>query len=207
MRSLGIRQVLDIGANQGQYAQEIRRDGFDGVIHSFEPTAEAFSVLKLLSESNHMWFCHNIALGDKNEERIIHVSSDSVSSSILPVGEKLLEVAPQAQQVKEELIQMQTLATWADANSIDVDGGWVKIDVQGFEKNVILGCGSLINKVRALEIECSLSPVYEGEEDLFGIMKIMMELGFQITSIGTGSVHIGTGRVLQVDAIFEKMER
>jgi hypothetical protein len=46
LRTLGIDLVLDVGANVGQYASDLRRDaGFEGRIRSFKPTRDAFRTL------------------------------------------------------------------------------------------------------------------------------------------------------------------
>ena len=49
LRSKAINLIFDVGANAGQYAQEVRREGYGGNIVSFEPLPEAFSTLARLS--------------------------------------------------------------------------------------------------------------------------------------------------------------
>ncbi len=42
--------IFDVGANRGQFAEEILRVAPDAKIYSFEPVPEAYDKLKLLSE-------------------------------------------------------------------------------------------------------------------------------------------------------------
>jgi len=47
----GINMVLDIGANEGQFGEELRAGGYKGGMVSFEPMAEAHNKLLLCSEA------------------------------------------------------------------------------------------------------------------------------------------------------------
>src|ERR1035437_4752305 len=78
-----INSLLDVGANEGQYAMAMQKWGFDGKIISFEPVKNTFQKLKENAAGNANWEAVNIALGDKNGEEYINVSKNTVSSSIL----------------------------------------------------------------------------------------------------------------------------
>ena len=41
----GVDLVIDVGANEGQYGESLRRRGYRGEIRSFEPASETFRVL------------------------------------------------------------------------------------------------------------------------------------------------------------------
>ena len=63
IKERNIDAVIDVGANEGQFAINLRKSGFTGVIHSFEPTSEAYNKLKNNAEDDNNWFTHNQALG------------------------------------------------------------------------------------------------------------------------------------------------
>src|SRR5690606_2975356 len=70
--------VLDVGANTGQYARQIREElDYQGRIISFEPLSKAYSSLEAASVHDPLWECHNYALGDNNENTVINVSGNS----------------------------------------------------------------------------------------------------------------------------------
>ena len=47
--------VLDIGANEGQFGEELRAGGYKGGMVSFEPMADAHNKLLLRSRSDTQW--------------------------------------------------------------------------------------------------------------------------------------------------------
>ena len=55
----------------------------------------------------------------------------------------------------------------------------IKMDVQGFEDEVIKGAVNTIKKTKVLIIECSLQTTYEGEPMFYGIYTLMHSLGFE----------------------------
>ncbi len=64
LQKLEINCVLDVGANQGQFARRLRQLGFTGRIASFEPVSHALADLRLAAESDPDWFVHPYALGE-----------------------------------------------------------------------------------------------------------------------------------------------
>ena len=86
--------VLDIGANEGQFAKHLRIGGYKKKIISFEPIKEPFIKLAKLSVKDQLWEIHNMALGDHDGQAEINISANSVSSSLLGMQNSHLEAAP-----------------------------------------------------------------------------------------------------------------
>src|SRR3982751_3236266 len=75
-----IKTILDVGANSGQYAEEVFYHGFKGEIHSFEPISNVFQKLQKKSKRFKNWQVHNLGVGQKKETLMINVSENLVSS-------------------------------------------------------------------------------------------------------------------------------
>src|SRR5689334_15842703 len=74
---------FDVGANQGQYAQLLRKNvGFRGTIISAEPNPEQFAALERVSRSDAKWHSYNIALADHDGEQLLSVMAGHQFTSL-----------------------------------------------------------------------------------------------------------------------------
>ena len=97
LRKFEIDLVLDVGANKGQFASEIRHCGYAGRIVSFEPLSQAHGELLQSSAGDPMWDTYpRCALGDHDGEAEINIAGNSHSSSIMPMLESHLNAAPES---------------------------------------------------------------------------------------------------------------
>jgi hypothetical protein len=79
---------------------------------------------------------------------------------------------------------------------------FVKIDTQGYEGYVLDGMTGLLDNVRGIQLELSFVPLYEGQQLFDNLVARLHGLGFSIWGIWPGMCDPGSGRMLQVDAVF-----
>lgn len=108
-QSLGITIVLDVGANAGYYAQDLRRAGYQEKIVSFEPLSSAYEVMKKAAVLDSKWTACHYALGETNGTSEIFISSNSWSSSLLDMLPEHTNAAPDSQYIAKEAITIKTL--------------------------------------------------------------------------------------------------
>ena len=68
-----INTVLDVGANEGQFVEELRQMGYEGKIISFEPVSTVFAQLAQKAQNDPNWDVYNLALGEENTEKSIYI--------------------------------------------------------------------------------------------------------------------------------------
>ena len=202
MNKMNIQTVFDVGANIGQYAEYLRELGYEKRIISFEPLKSAFEELKKVSKKDDQWMVCNYALGDEETTSTINVSENSFSSSILEMLPSHLESAPDSKFIAQEVIEIKKLDNIFDSMCKDPEGVMLKIDTQGFEKNVLDGAASSLNKICLIQMEMSLVPLYDKEMIYTDMIKYMDEIGFQLISLEDGFTDEKSGQQLQVDGIF-----
>ena len=198
VRDRAIDLVLDVGANQGQWARELRAEGYRGALVSFEPFAGAFERLRATAEGDRAWETRRLALGDTNGEVSLYVAAnEGASSSLLRMTEAHVDAAPYAGVVNEERVPLARL------DDVQLPAGeqlFLKLDVQGGEGAVLDGAPETLERVRVLECELSLVELYEGQA-LLGEQRLD-DAGFELWGLQPSFADWQSGRLLQVDGLF-----
>lgn len=204
---LSIDIVFDIGANEGQFAKEIRDIGYKGKIVSFEPLSSARQKLLKASKKDNKWIIHNqLAIGNYEGEIEINISGNSVSSSILPMLDSHKFAAVESSYVGSEVVPISKLDSLIN-QYIEVNSNlFFKIDTQGYEWQVIEGAPESLKKVKGLICELSLVPLYSGQKLWREILDFLEMEGFSLWAIQKGFTDPRTGQSLQIDAIFIKKD-
>lgn len=199
----GISLVLDVGANTGQYAGYLRAAGYRGRIVSFEPLADAHEALTRRAAGDAAWtVAPRLALGAADGEIEINVSNDRDMSSVLPMRAEVLRASPSSRTVAREKVRLTTLdAVFADYAS-DTDRVLLKIDTQGYERQVLEGAERTLPRLTGIQLELSLVPLYEGETTWLVLIDDLARRGFEPRLIIPGYFDRHLMRLLQVDGVF-----
>jgi len=173
----GIKTILDIGANDGAFALEMRRRFPGAEIISFEPLHDCFDELTRRMEGDSKFKAFNVALGEESGETTINRSASHPSSSLLPMAGLHKKLYPESAEQTPEKIRIERLDALASDLTIHAPA-LVKIDVQGFEASVIRGGGEVLKRCDIIVVENSFVTLYEGQA-LFGeIHDLLSKLGF-----------------------------
>lgn len=199
-----INKVIDVGANVGNYSKELFQLGYKGQIISFEPLSSAFKQLQSNSKPYPKWTVVNCALGDFDGKYEINISENSDSSSLLPMLPDHLNSAPNSKYISKEEIEVKKLDSIFDQITKENENIYLKIDTQGFEKAVLDGAICSLKKIKAIQIELSIIPLYESSLNHKDLMNFIEQNGFKLVSIENGFSNPLTGELLQYDGIFFK---
>lgn len=199
---LGIDTVLDIGANVGGYVAELRRHGFRGRIVSFEPIAHVYAQLQAACQGDTQWQGVHSALGDSDGTAQINVSHNDVSSSLLKVTANSVDAAGATAIQRTETIRVARLDSAAPGLFPTTARVYAKIDVQGFERQVLLGAQGVLPQVCALELELSLVELYAGQALIADMIAMAASLGYTPAWLERGFKDPRNGHLLQMDGIF-----
>lgn len=197
-----INVVLDVGANIGQYASEMRQYGYRGRIISFEPMADEFKRLVDATKDDPQRECFQLALGNSDGPQLFNVAGNSYSSSLLPMCSAHREAAPQSAYKATQEVSVARLDTIAQKILAPSDRIWLKLDVQGYELEVLHGATQTLSQVQVVECELSLVPLYEGQALFSQMVEYFESHGFTLVSLESGFSDPRTCRLLQLESIF-----
>jgi FkbM family methyltransferase len=200
----GIDYVLDIGANTGQYAAGLIDQGYNKNIISFEPLDKEYNILLKESKGYPNWSIYEkCALGGSETEMTINISQNSYSSSLLPMLDAHTKSEPGSTYVRTEKIKVYRLDDVIKKLNIPTKNLFIKMDVQGFEHEVLEGAQETLKYCKGVQIETSLVPLYEGTKYYFDDYLIYFkERGFELNAIHPVFTDKQTGRVLQCDLTY-----
>lgn len=196
--------ILDIGANEGQFAEMARQLWPNAPIHCFEPLPDVCTELKRRTAGLTGVAVHNIGLSDRAGPQSMYRSDFSPSSSLLPMAELHRSEWPQSSGQTQVEVRLERLDDWAAAHAAELSPGLlIKIDVQGFERAVIDGGADTLRLARFVVAEVSFSELYVDQPLFEHIDARMRELGFVYRGSVEQYFNRARDRILFADAIFE----
>ena len=132
--------AVDVGGNIGLHA--VRFANLFACVHSFEPTDINFECLKINTKQFNNIVLHKTGLGDKESTVSIKLPSDTDNCGNFSI----VDFDQYTDNVIEQLINICTL------DSVNLAPDLIKIDVQGFDYNVLLGAADTIAQHRPVII-------------------------------------------------------
>lgn len=194
--------VFDIGANVGQYATAIRKNGYRGRIVSFEPLSSAHAQLAIRSADDPNWdLAPRTAVGATQGETQIHVSAESDMSSILPLDAMAHERLTSTRSTGTETVPVTTVADALTAHTSGEIDIFLKSDTQGFEAQVLTGAVGCWDRITGVQLELSIQPIYEGQPDHLPLLEQLAAQGFRPYLIIPGYWSPHYGRMLEYDVV------
>ena len=204
IRSAGVDLVIDVGANKGQFGEELRRSGYAGRLVSIEPISSAYETLVRRCNRYSNWTALNMALGAAVCDGIINVARNSAASSLLKHLSGVEEAFPTINIVTKEKIQVSTLDEVFPGISNPSTCIFLKLDVQGYEAKVLQGGVQSLQFIDYLQIELSLEPIYVDELTFTEMHKLLDQFGFDLVAIQPTVIHPTTSAMAQVDGIYRR---
>jgi FkbM family methyltransferase len=169
--------VLDVGANEGQYACGLRSHGYTGRIKSFEPVSNVFDRLSQVAANDQLWTVAKTAIGAAPGIAEINVSELSTFSSLKRLSSVGRAAHPQVGVIRTEMVPIAKLDDILDER----DHGstiFLKIDTQGFEKDVLDGASRVLSRAVGVMLELPIDQNYEGVWSLTEALAYLDALGF-----------------------------
>lgn len=193
--------VVDVGANDGGYGQELRDFGYRRRIASFEPLAATYQ--RLAARADSAWATYRYALGSTDSTQTINVAGNyEASSSFLPMADLHAQAAPGSVYSGTESVKVRRLdSVWTEIGR-GASRPYLKIDTQGFELEVLRGGSEAIDHMVGVGVEMSLVPLYAGAPIWEDVMDWLRSRGFELQRVDPGFTDMRTGRMLQFDAMF-----
>ena len=205
LKRLPIDSVVDVGANLGQFARTARSFFPDARLVCFEPLPAPFDELQAWALGEAGVEAINVAIGDREGTVAFHEHVDATpGSSVLDATSEQQSRYPQSRKQAVQEVRLTTLDRAVAALDRPLGGQvLVKVDVQGYEEQVIAGGQRVLAGASACILEVINDRMYEGQATFAGIFAAMTELGF-VYHGNLDQQYGEDGRVMWFDAVFLK---
>ena len=205
--------ICDIGASSVDptaFIDELIKN-VDCFLYGFEPNEEEF--MKLNSTDKKKYFNHAVGNG---QIETLNICSAPGMTSILEPDFEYLELfhgfSDWAKVTKKVKVQTKKL----DDVNFDKKIDFLKIDVQGYEHEVIKNGNKTIKDCLVVQIETSPIPLYKNEKSFAHVCLQLENLGFQLHSFNQintrcfkpvilqNNIYSGLNHLFQLDCVFVK---
>jgi FkbM family methyltransferase len=196
-----IQTVIDVGSFTGGFAFAMRQMLPDAQIYSFEPLPDNYRKLVHNLEKFGRFQAFLTALGNERGELTFWRNDFAASSSALAMSDLHKQSFPETGHAVA--IQVPVARLDELLGQVALTGKTLlKLDVQGYELEVLRGGGKMLEQVEYIFSEVSFRPLYEGQplfDDVYGFLK---PLGFAYAGNLDVLPSPVDGTILQADALF-----
>lgn len=193
--------VIDVGANKGQFSLFALQAWPACRVIAFEPLPGPAARYRKMLGGNSRARLVEAAIGPASGTAEIHLSEREDSSSLLPIGERMAGIFPQARSAGRTVtVEIGPLDRFVAEEALRGDV-LLKLDVQGFELEALRGCECYLERIEHLYVECSYVELYRGQALIGEIVGYLQDRGFALKTEMNIVVRDGVGKV-QSDGLF-----
>lgn len=196
------KTVVDVGANRGQFSLACRYFHPNSCIYAFEPLHWAAKVYRQVFLGDSAVNLYEVAISPASENLKLHVSKRDDSSSLLPIGKKQTLLFPGTELNHVLEVSTGPLSHYLGGESI-LEPALLKIDVQGFESEVLIGCDELLHKFSYVYCEMSFVELYDGQKLSDYVCAWMNEKSYRLLGI-YNVAYADNGESIQADFLFQR---
>ena len=204
--------ICDIGASPIDKTDFIQTlfDNCNSKIIGFEPNIHEF---KKLERSNPKKKFYNYALGD-GKDKTLNICKAPGMSSFLEPNYDYLKIFHSFEEWSE-IVSKQEVTT-KKLNDVDEILDFIKLDVQGYEYEILKYGQKKIKEAKVIQIETSPFPIYKNEKSMSEIINLLENNGFMLhmfNKINTRSFkpmvvannkNLGINHLFQLDCVMVK---
>jgi FkbM family methyltransferase len=160
LRSRDINVIIDVGANRGQFADNVFKQGFRGRIISFEPILELANDLEQGARRRSNWEIRPFALGESGGEALLNVSASDDFSSFKEHARESEDIFDGIATKHTQRAAVRRLDE-TDIGLCSASRIFIKSDTQGYDREVLNGATRILPQVLGIQVEVPIHQLYK----------------------------------------------
>lgn len=204
LRHLQVDCVIDIGANEGQYARMLRqKTGYTGYIFSFEPIPAAAAIAREHAKGDDKWIIIETAIAEQDGAGQFNVMRVSQFSSLSAPRHDETKLFTEANSVQEKIEvrteRLETALRRLQAN-YQFKRPFLKMDTQGFDVRIVRNSQTVIRDFVGLQSELAVTKLYDDSVEFREALTEYQHSGFGLSAfVPNNAGHFP--RLLELDCI------
>jgi FkbM family methyltransferase len=203
LQRLEVDCVLDVGANVGQFGQELRLVGYKGLIISFEPDPDTYQKLVANIAGKPKWIARNLALGSAPGSAELNIMASSAFNSFRAPSSADTKMYEEANRVLRSVpTKVDTLSRLLPdlMRTHGFSRPFLKMDTQGFDVEVFRGAREVHSLITGLQSELPIKHLYQDTLSWEATMAEYQSAGF--SPAGFYQVNPGYAELIELDCYF-----
>tara|TARA_Y100000768_G_scaffold264353_1_gene201738 strand:- start:57 stop:734 length:678 start_codon:yes stop_codon:yes gene_type:complete len=181
---IDIEKIIDIGAHKGEFLENMLKIDKINSFYAFEPQKNIFEELNKKFSNNKKITLFNYAMDKEITNKKLRINKLSTTSSLAEINEKSLYLKFKnflllTKSNFEDEYEIQTNTVDKIFESISLQKALLKIDVEGFEINVIKGSKMKLKEIPFILLENQFGNHYKNN-NFNEIVNILSEQNFII---------------------------
>lgn len=201
LRNLSVDGVIDVGANRGQFTFACRLAYGQIPIVAFEPVPNEARIFHSVHGRHKFVQLVECALGDITGVGTLHVSKSADNSSLLPIALLNTKLFRNTEEVGTIKVSVSRLDDYSDLWKYRKQQ-LLKLDVQGFELNVLRGASETLHRCAYVYAECSEVALYDGQALRGDVEAYLKQHGFSVRA--QFNDQYADGKLIQADYLFSR---
>jgi FkbM family methyltransferase len=197
---LSFATVVDVGANAGQFSRACLGIWPDAHVIAFEPLPDVAGRVEVTVGRVGRVDVHACAVGASDGTTAFFPYENSLSSSALSVADGAKD-EPWARPLAPITVPLRRLDTVL-AGSTLARPALLKIDVQGFELDVLRGAEATLGQVDAVLVEVAFDPLYAGQPPYPAVDDALGRLGWAL--VRPLDFRRESGRIVEADLLYRR---
>ena len=184
LKGLNIEKIIDIGAHKGEFLENMLKIEKVNSFYAFEPQKNIFNELNKKFSKNEKITLFNFAMDKEITNKKLKINKLSMTSSLAEINEKSLYLKVKnfltfSKSNFEDEYEIQTNTVDKIFENISLQKALLKIDVEGFEINVIEGSMMKLKEIPFVLLENQFGNHYKNN-NFEDIIKLLLKQNFKI---------------------------
>ena len=181
---LDIEKIIDIGAHKGEFLENMLKIEKVNTFYAFEPQKNIFNELNEKFSKNEKITLFNFAMDKEITNKKLKINKLSMTSSLAEINEESLYLKIKnfltfSRSNFEDEYEIQTNTVDKIFEDISLEKTLLKIDVEGFEMNVIEGSQAKLKQIEFILLENQFGNHYKNN-NFEDIIKFLSKHNFEI---------------------------